>query len=375
MNRYKGYQWHLLATALWADTDCNWREALDPTSCAGKLTASASDALYLALKLLGTKGIVAIPAYTCARVPAAVESAGWSTYLVDIDLATGGFSLESLHTALNMGCKAILLTHLFGRGTNEAEVIALAREFDAPVIEDSALYIHPGANVKSTLKIYSFGRGKPLSLGGGGALTWRNPAFADLLEELTQTLTENQPWGILDLLRASIRDSNFALWLARHKQRPRSTYSATLPAYSYRPISPRNQRYLAWTLSRQHLEEQDAQNLSRKPLDQLTKLLKESQVEIIGEPGFRIPAGAYVPALAMRSTQRDQLVKRLRKVGMDVPLYWQSSLSRLAKSGASPGANTLADEIFFLPTYRTYHPDEIQRLMSALNGHRLVAFS
>jgi len=136
------------------------------------LTDSGTSALYAAFRAVAAlrgPGRVAMPAWCCPSVPQAARQAGLEPVLVDLDAATLGYAPASLDAARAhpSGLVAVLLVHFFGlaaaRPAGEwGEVLFIrdcAQDFD----------YNPGP-LETAPCIYSFGRGKALNAGHGGAL-------------------------------------------------------------------------------------------------------------------------------------------------------------------------------------------------------------
>lgn len=145
------------------------------------LANSARTLLYLLFCFLksraGTeKTEVLIPGYTCYTVPAAAVKAGLKVCLYDMDPYT--FQPDADDAAKKMGpaTLAVVGQHLLGIRSDMAGLAKAARQNNIYCIEDSAQLLkaqgpetqpQPGPD----FTLYSFGRGKPLPLGAGGALT------------------------------------------------------------------------------------------------------------------------------------------------------------------------------------------------------------
>ena len=137
------------------------------------LTDSGTSALALALRAVG--GSAAIPAYCCFDIATACDAAGIEPILYDLDPDTLAPDPESLRRALNAGARSVVVAHLFGVPVPMAPVRVAAAAAGAAVIEDAAQ--GSGASIDDRplggfgdLGILSFGRGKGVTGGGGGAL-------------------------------------------------------------------------------------------------------------------------------------------------------------------------------------------------------------
>lgn len=154
------------------------------------LTDSGTSALVLALRLTaGRGGTVAYPAYGCVDLAAAAAFAGVGVRLYDLDPASLSPDLASVDAALARGAGAIVVTHLYGYPADVPGVTALAASYGVPVIEDAAQGA-AGTLGGTTLggfgplSVLSFGRGKGMTGGRGGALLGIGEAAAERLAGL-----------------------------------------------------------------------------------------------------------------------------------------------------------------------------------------------
>ncbi|MFZ5624228.1 MAG: DegT/DnrJ/EryC1/StrS family aminotransferase, partial [Gemmatimonadota bacterium] len=182
---------------------------LDPRSCetdvtawiaerwrsvAVRLTDSGTSALSLAIaaSLAGRpagEGLVALPAYACYDVATAVDGAGVRAVLYDVDPATLGPDWDSLAAALRAGAGAVVVAHLYGVPVDLARVARMAANAGALVIEDAAqgagaAWQGRPLGAHGSLAVLSFGRGKGITSGGGGALLANDARGAALIEAL-----------------------------------------------------------------------------------------------------------------------------------------------------------------------------------------------
>ena len=140
------------------------------------LTDSGTSALVLALRLsAGVDGVVGMPGYACVDLAAAARRAGVRVRLYDLDPVTLGPDLGSMEALLKRGASAIVVAHLYGYPADVPAVRALASQHGAVVIEDAAQgaggeLLGKRLGSLGDLGVLSFGRGKGLCAGGGGAL-------------------------------------------------------------------------------------------------------------------------------------------------------------------------------------------------------------
>lgn len=118
---------------------------------------------------------VLLPAYGCPDLVAAAVYAGARPVLVDIGAEDPGYDLECLEKALSGDVVAVVAVNFLGIRERVETLAELAHHHDAWLIEDSAQWYPELAQGEASLSpadamVLSFGRGKPVSLLGGGAL-------------------------------------------------------------------------------------------------------------------------------------------------------------------------------------------------------------
>lgn len=123
----------------------------------------------------GKRDEVLIPGYTCYSVAAAIVRAGLKINVYDLDPANFNPDSASLKKNGSEKTLAVLSQHLFGIPTPVETVSDIAEEVGAAHIEDAAQALGGTLHGESLgthgeYGLFSFGRGKPLPLGGGGAL-------------------------------------------------------------------------------------------------------------------------------------------------------------------------------------------------------------
>jgi len=157
------------------------------------LTDSGTAALGLAMRAAAGRGSVAIPAYGCPDLLAAAAWAGVRVRLYDLDVATLAPRLDSVARALEAGSTALVVTHLFGLAVDLAPVRALCEPRGVVVIEDAAQ--GAGGTLRGAplgahgaLSVLSFGRGKGLTAGRGGALLVRDERFDAAIDAAVSSL-------------------------------------------------------------------------------------------------------------------------------------------------------------------------------------------
>lgn len=146
-------------------------------SSGGLLTDSGTSALQLALAAAHGRGLgpVALPAYCCYDLITAAVGAEVPVILYDLDPESLEPDAESLERAFDAGARTLVTAHLYGVPASADRLREECRRRGVLFIEDAAQ--EAGATVGGTragsfgaLTVLSFGRGKGLTGGSGGAL-------------------------------------------------------------------------------------------------------------------------------------------------------------------------------------------------------------
>lgn len=151
---------------------------------------------------------IALPAFGCYDLATAARGADALVFLYDVDPHTLAPDLESLGAVLRYGVAAVVVVHPYGYPLDLGEVKRLAAQTGAVVVEDAAqaagarLDGRPAGGMGS-LVVLSFGRGKGLTGGGGGALLAHDAAGARVLERARRLLRKpHQGWSDMAALVA-----------------------------------------------------------------------------------------------------------------------------------------------------------------------------
>ena len=220
-----------------SEFECEFAAYLGAKRCVG--VANGTDALHLALRAagVGAGDVVITVAHTAVATVAAVEMAGASPLLVDIDPATFTISPEAVEDAIRnyrdrphihqigqigqIGrISAILPVHLYGRPADMLAMCDIARRYDLKVVEDCAQAHGATIHRMGGYKVGVFGDAAAFSfyptknlgaLGDGGAVVTNDAEVAErvaLLREYgwRERYVSDQPGfnSRLDELQAAI---------------------------------------------------------------------------------------------------------------------------------------------------------------------------
>lgn len=312
---------------------------------------SASQGLFQLLEGWGQAGRVVLPAYTCLRVVTAVRAAGWTPVFVDVDPGTLAMDTGAVARELALGGKpqVVLATHLHGIPVDLAEIRALAGGAGARLVEDCAMA--QGAQgsdgpVGSTgdAAIFSFGLGKCLSFGTGGALVGpalqpapQGPELTRLA--LTSALASRAGFlgdvrfhlqeGLKSMLRIAGANRSEALFNPERISAPAARQLARLAMLSrieheLQALRERSFSWLEWAAG-----------------------LDGDRVQV---PRLAPGAVPCCPSLPLFVQEPPALAARLRRHGVDTARYFDYCAARLDGAAAAfAGAEWLASRVLLIP--------------------------
>jgi len=291
---------------------------------------NGTDALTIALQSLGIEpgDQVATVANASVFSTVAIRNVGAVPVHIDVVDDTLLMDLKKLREYGKNKLKAVIVTHLYGQMMNMPEVLSIAKEINAFVIEDSA-QAH-GARLQGKcagtwgdLATFSFYPSKNIgALGDGGAVVTNDPELAkrvDLLRNYGNPL-ESDPivrWGSnsrLDEMQAAI-------------------LRAKLP-------------YL------------DAWNQKRRDI----ALLYNKAFSNLNVRTLPVPSDSYVAHLyVIRSTRRAELIEHLEQRGIHAKVHYPN----LLKSELEV-TRKACEEVLSLPCFPWIKDEELQSICEAV---------
>ena len=161
----------------WIENLLNVNQSLITHSCTAALEMSA---ILLDLK---PGDEVIMPSYTFVSTANAFVLRGAIPVFVDVDCSTFNIDPDSVELAISSKTKAIVVVHYAGISCDMDRIMALAKKYDIPVIEDAAqalLSTYKGKSLGSfgLLASVSFHETKNIISGEGGALIINNAGLS-----------------------------------------------------------------------------------------------------------------------------------------------------------------------------------------------------
>lgn len=190
--------------------------------------SSGTAALHLGLKAIGVKpgDEVICPTLTFAASAFAIVHAGATPVFLDSEPTSWNLDpalLQSLlidrakHNALPT---AVIVVDLFGRTANYGEILAVADQFNIPVLVDAAESLgsqygdHPAGSMGNAA-VFSFNGNKIMTTSGGGMFVSDNEELVEKVRYWSTQSREDLPWYEHNEVGFNFRMSNILAALGR----------------------------------------------------------------------------------------------------------------------------------------------------------------
>jgi perosamine synthetase len=321
------------------------------------LTDSGTTALTLALrKTVPHDGVVGFPAYSCIDLTTAALGAEVRVRLYDVDPATLSPDLDSVERMFRRGVDAVVVAHLYGYPADVIGVQQLATRYGVAVIEDAAQAAGGRLCGKplggfGELSILSFGRGKGMTSGSGGAVLARTPALSHWIADARVELGGGVSGGFQVMALAAQSLLANPAWY----RVPASIPALKLGQMVYHPptraraMSAASASILCTALEQDHHVVTRRRDVARSLLSYVERSRGVAAIESIagGEPGFL--RFAVVDTAGRRNAS--PTIGTMRGYPMTLDQHTQLSGMLLAGERAGSGAEYLRERLFTLPTH------------------------
>ncbi len=331
-------------------------------------TAALAAAVLVAKKRKNCKKPeVIIPAYACPDLVSAVTYAQCKPVLVDIEGKTPYLNLDELKNKLSEQTVAVIAPWFLGIPERFTKIRELIKHNDILLIEDSAQWFPeaPPENAFSgDLVILSFGKGKPISLLGGGLLYTTQHELYSLFPE-PKPVKETSHWMLLfKYLAFNAVIHPWFYWLL--ELLPVSMGKTVFkPLTQLQSLPDSHQQYLQTNISA-YL------NRSSKTQQQLSDSLKDisllSQCETYQQQRL-----LRFPILINDPAQHDRILQKMQQPGLGASQFYPASLPNIEgipdsvkQQGNFPGAEQFAQRLITLPTHQHTGDRQIEAMINAL---------
>lgn len=314
---------------------------------------------------------VILPAYGCPDLIAAAEHAGVTPVLVDIGVDDPGYDLDCLAAAIDADTVAVVAVNFLGIRERLGAIRELLRAHpEVLLVEDNAQWYPEPARTPALagdLVCLSFGRGKPVSLLGGGALLISASQDTDI-----PALQPAQEAGITLAIKArafnallhrrlySLVNRNPMFELGKTEFKLLQGVRA-LDSMRYRSVHSAAMRYLA--LSRR-VENAWVQAFSNNPVLNNLNVGADRRGRLL-----------RYPVLCHSSSERDRLWRALDVAGLGISAMYKVALPQVSgvagkfrASGDHANARDFAGRLLTLPVHEGVTRADISRAVAIIEG-------
>ena len=343
------------------------------------LCGSGTQALTIAIrearKRVDPASPVALPAFSCFDVASAAVGADVRVSFYDLDPDTLGPDLSSLERVFRAGAATAVIAPLYGIPVDWAALTALARQYDAVLIEDAAQghgarWEGRPLGTLGEIATLSFGRGKGWTGGNGGAVLTRNDSAApngnlsepDFSREAATAVALAAQWALA-------RPEVYAI--------PRSIPGLGLGETIYRaPVHETSiTRAAADALLATHDSSQREAEARRANAKKLLALISECEcVRII--PVQRGGSAGYLRLPVRLSRGMAAFISPSCVLALGIAPSYPTSLADLPQLGAMrkgpetswPGAQTLVRELVTVPAHSRLKKRDLAEIIDSLRS-------
>jgi len=160
------------------------------------------------LKQITNRNRVIVQSYTCFSVAKVLEESNLDIVILDTNPVTLDYNYEELESIVDEKTLCVIATHLFGASANLKRIKKITEKYGAYIIEDAAQK-QPDLLKETSIAdatIYSFGRGKPISLMGGSILGINNTEINKALQTVEKKSILVGNYGLNTIFKMVIAD-------------------------------------------------------------------------------------------------------------------------------------------------------------------------
>lgn len=313
---------------------------------------------------------VILPGYACPDLVAAAEYAGLTPVLADIGDDDPGYDLSKLTEVISARTVALVAVNFLGISEQLSDLRALLEAWPSvALIEDNAQWFPEptgGSALSGDLACLSFGRGKPVSLLGGGVLLAREGFDVGRVADYVQLAVDSDssdgksrvynmllsPWIYGLVARAPFLKLGTTVFKPLHAVRAMETARLSL-------LGANAEVYL-----------RRSENIAH----QLTGMLPSTVMDLPSLLADRRGRLLRYPILCPDGESRDRWLSRLHRAGLGATAMYQRHLSgidgiaeKVKFSGSLTGAQRFSRRLITLPVHSGVTVDDVQRMCRAFS--------
>lgn len=319
--------------------------------------------------------------YACPDLISACVGAKVEPVLLDTELNSPFPSEQSIETAAMQGCTAVILVNFLGISPPK-NIVVKCKQLGLFIIEDRAQSFLSPLNNKETLfgdtVIFSFGKGKPLSLLGGGMLLIKDDIQFQAVSDKADNSIRSRIKTKLSIIAYNliIRPILYPALLKIPGLSVGATYYN--PPQDIRAFDEARFALLASGISNfDSLPASTAQNII---------LRLNTTIKLLGICSLLSENDTYrmlrLPLLAHNKEMRDDLVSQLVERGIGATKLYQKSLpevqaipaqlkAQLSSSSQLKNACNFADRLFTIPCHSGVTAEDIETIKGTMETYIL----
>ncbi len=344
--------------------------------------SSGKAALTLILRaihgLSGRRKVI-IPGYTCFSVPSAVARAQLSVALCDLDLHTLDFDFAQLTQRVDSEVLCVLATHLFGLGVDVPRAIELCKQRGIFVVEDVAQAFGGDRDgikfgAMGDVSFLSFGRGKNVTCGSGGAILTNSDRIGEAVAREYQQVPQESLLGMLrnwlEVAATKVLINPSLYWLPAglpNLKLGETTFDTDFPVARMDPVRAGLLRNWA-----KRLTHSTASRMAHA--EELSRSLVSEGVQMMKPPARGRSVYLRLPVLMRSKQEKEALCRQSGHQGLGVSSMYPSPIRSIPElreelmTQDSPKSTILAERLITLPTHELLTAQDLRRICNAIHG-------
>ena len=344
---------------------------------------AALSLIFRALHSLSGRSKVVLPGYTCFSVPSAVVRARLSVALCDVDPLSLDFDFAQLSQVADSNVLCVLATHLLGIGVDVPRVVELCRQRGIFVVEDVAQAFGGERDgvpfgAMGDVSFLSFGRGKNITCGSGGAILTNDDRIGEVLAREYALLPEMsladmlKNWLEVAVTKVLLNPSLY--WLPAglpFLKLGETKFYTDFPITRLDPIRAGLLR--RW---KRRLANSTTSRVAHS--EQILRSLTLSNVQTIKPSGRGQSVYLRLPVLMRSRQEKDAVCRTSAEQGLGISPLYPSSLQYITKlrdtlsSQDVPQSTMIAERLVTLPTHELVSDSDVVRISTVIQAAQRV---
>jgi perosamine synthetase len=343
------------------------------------LMTSGSTALYSLLRAykLKTDDEVIIPAYLCENVPRLIEAMGFKIKFVDVEPFTYNMDPNDLSEKITDSTKVVIAVHMFGYPCQIEDIVEIAHDHSALVIEDAAQALGAEYNGEKNgtfgdSGFFSMGVGKPISTINGGAICTKDEK---VVKEINKLVAGFKSYCTMHQIKTLIYMAGYAF--ANSRIFYTSVYKLVRRTNSNSRVDVQELMYkytnLQSILGAYQLSKLDSFNKIRTGnANYLMRNLEHNSIRFPCIPKHTKPIFLRLPIYieGIKREDKNELVNMFNRSGIEISTYMDISLPQLFNRGSNecPVSRRIASETITIPTHPNVTKRDLNLIIELINN-------